>query len=230
MSRRLIDLSHPLEVATPPWPLNPPVEVKIVSAIPAERGPGDRGAPGTPVLCNTTAFLTCNHTGTHMDAPAHFYNGVPTIEQVPLDHCLGPAALVDVRHTGPRGVITPADLAPRQEAIKTTRKVIFRTGWSSHWRQDDYFDDYPVLSEATAAWLVERGVHLVGVDTPSVDRDPHPVHYILLGAYMVIVENLTNLERIDRDVFDLVVMPLPLRGLEASPVRAVAALLSRDQV
>ena len=61
-------------------------------------------------------------------------------------------------------------------------------------------------------WLVERGVHLVGMDTPSPDRDPHPAHYVLLGANMVIVENLTGLERIGRDVFELIVVPLPLRG------------------
>lgn len=79
-----------------------------------------------------------------------------------------------------------------------------------------------MLSEVTAAWLVERRVHLVGVNTPSVDYEPHPVHYLLLGAHMVIVENLTSLEMIGTDVFELIVLPLKLRGLEASIVRAVA--------
>jgi arylformamidase len=227
MKQHLIDLSHPLDPATPPWPGNPPVEFAVISAIPAERGPGDRGAPGEPVSCNTTAFLTCNHTGTHMDSPAHFYNGVQTIDQVPLEKCIGPVALVDVRHLHPRGEITPADLAPREAAIKATGKVVLWTGWSSRWGLPNYFDDYPVLSEATAVWLVERGVHLVGVDTPSPDRDPHPVHYVLLGANILIVENLTRLERIGRDTFELIVVPLPLRGLEASPVRALAVLPGR---
>ena len=163
-----------------------------------------------------------------MDAPAHFYNGVPTIEQVPLEQCIGPAALVDVRKIGPRGEISPADLATCEEAIKATGKVVFWTGWSSRWGQHDYFDDYPVLERSTPRWLVERGVHLVGIDTPSPDRDPHPVHYILLGANMVIVENLTGLEQIGRDVFELIVVPLPLKGLEASPVRAIAAVAGRD--
>jgi arylformamidase len=222
MMSRLIDLSHPLDAETPPWPGNPGVSAEILSAIPPERGPTWKSGPGEPVHCNTSAFRTCNHTGTHMDAPAHFYNGVPTIERVPLDHCIGPAAMVDVSHLGPRGEIAPGDLRPHEERIATTRKVVFRTGWSSHWGRDDYFREYPVLSEATAAWLVEHRVHLVGVDTPSVDHEPHRVHYILLGAHMVIVENLTGLERIGRDVFELIVLPLPLRGLEASPVRAVA--------
>ncbi len=226
--RRLIDLSHPLEPATPPWPGNPPVEFHVVSSIPAERGPRDCGGPGEPVACNTTAFLTCNHTGTHMDSPAHFYNGVQTIEQVPLEKCIGPAALVDVRKIGPRGEIAPADLTSSEEAITATGKVVLWTGWSSRWGDDNYFDDYPVLSQSAAAWLVERGVDLVGVDTPSPDKDPHPVHYILLGANIVIVENLTALERIGQDVFELIVVPLPLRGLEASPVRALAVLLDQS--
>jgi arylformamidase len=224
LKNRLIDLSHPLEPATPPWPGNPPVEVHHLSTIPPARGPGDRSAPGAPISCNTSAFLTCNHTGTHMDSPAHFYNGLQTIEQVPLEMCIGPAALVDARHIEPRAEIGPADLTSSEEAIKAAGKVVFWTGWSSRWGDHNYFDDYPVLSEAAAVWLVERGVHLVGMDTPSPDRDPHPAHYVLLGANMVIVENMTNLERIGRDVFELIVVPLPLRGLEASPVRAIAVL------
>jgi kynurenine formamidase len=227
-SARIIDLSHPLASTTPPWPGNPPVEVQVVSRIPAERGPRDRGAPGEPVACNTTAFFTCNHTGTHMDAPAHFYNGVATIEQVPLETCIGRAALVEVRQIKPRGEITPAFLIPFEGDITATGKAVFWTGWSSRWGDPNYFDDYPVLSEATAVWLVERGVHLVALDTPSPDRDPHPVHYVLLGANMVIVENLNGLERIGRTLFDLIVVPLPLRGLEASPVRALAVLPARD--
>ena len=222
MAKRLIDLTHPLEAATPPWPGNPPTAVDVLSAIPAERGPGQRGVPGAPVTCNASAFYSCNHTGTHMDAPAHFYNGVPTIDQVPLDHCIGRAVLVDMSDLGARGEISPDDLLLHREAISATGKVVFRTGWSGHWGRDDYFTDYPVLSESAAIWLVEQGVHLVGLDAPSVDYEPHPAHYVLLGAGMVIVENLTGLEQIATDVFELIVVPLKLRNLEASVVRAVA--------
>jgi kynurenine formamidase len=228
MPKRLIDLTHPLDPATPLWPGNPPTKFSILASIPIERGPSDHAIAGNSVVCNHSAFFTCNHTGTHMDAPAHFLNGVPTIDQVPLEHCIGDAALVDVRHIGPRGEIKPADFAKSEEAIKATAKVIFWTGWASRWGQDGYFDDYPVLSELAARWLVERGVHLVGMDTPSPDREPHAVHYVLLGVNMVIVENLRGLEQIDRDVFALIVAPLPLKGLEASPVRAIAALPAAD--
>ena len=110
--------------------------------------------------------------------------------------------------------------------IRATRKIVLRTGWSSHWGHADYFVDYPVLAEPAAIWLVDRGIHLIGVDTPSVDREPNLAHYAILGAHAVIVENLTALESIDRDLFELIVLPLPLRGLEGSPVRAIARLSS----
>jgi kynurenine formamidase len=164
-----------------------------------------------------------------MDAPAHFYNGVRTIDQIPPEQFIGAAALVDARGVAPRAEITPAYFANCEPAIRAACKVIFWTGWSSRWGQAGYFDDYPVLSESAAQWLAERGVHLVGMDTPSPDRDPHPVHYILLGANMVIVENLRGLEQIGRDIFELIVVPLALEGLEASPVRAIAALPHVDR-
>lgn len=219
---KLIDLTHPLHTETPPWPGNPPLEVTVLEAIPASRGVGRRPRPGDPQQVNVTAFRTCNHTGTHMDAPTHFYHGLPTIDQVPLEHVIGPAVLVDLNHMASRAEIGTADLAPFEEPIITTRKVVLRTGWSSHWGKVDYFVDYPVLAEETAIWMVERGVQLIGVDTPSVDFDPHPAHYTILESLAVIVENLTNLEFIPPGLFELIVLPLPLRGLDGSPVRAVA--------
>lgn len=222
MATRLIDLSHPLDRTTPPWPGNPGVDVEVITAIPADWGPERRAPEGEPASFNTTAFRMCHHTGTHMDSPAHIYNGVPTIEQVPLEHCIGPAALVDVSHVGTRGEIKPSDLESSRDAIAATRKVVIRTGWSSRWGDDNYFDDYPVLTESAAEWLIERRVHLVGVDTPSPDREPHAIHYLLLASHAVIVENLTRLDTIGHRVFELIVVPLALRGLEASPVRALA--------
>ena len=125
----ILSVNHPID-----RPLPPPRAVNSALARePAGRGsrhlddprrarPVDRGAPGEPVCCNTTAFLTCNHTGTHMDAPAHFYNGVPTIEQVPLEQFIGPAALVDVRQIRPRGEITPADFAQHEDSHQGHRQ------------------------------------------------------------------------------------------------------------
>jgi kynurenine formamidase len=161
-----------------------------------------------------------------MDAPLHFYNGVPTIDQVPLEQCIGPAVLIDVSSLGPRGEVHPDHLRASEASIRSIPKVVLRTGWSGRWGHADYFLDYPVISEAAAEWLISRSVHLIGLDTPSVDREPNPAHYAILGAHAVIVENLTNLEQITQSPFELIVQPLPLRGLDGSPVRAVARVSS----
>ena len=152
--------------------------------------------PDEPRHVNVTAFRTCNHTGTHMDAPTHFYHGLPTIDQVPLEHCVGPAVLVDVSHVGPRGEITPVRPS-RPRGRRSSRRASSSSGpdGPQHWGHE------PTTSSITRCsarrrptWLVDRGVHLIGVDTPSVDREPNPAHYAILGAHAVIVENLRALE------------------------------------
>lgn len=222
MPRRYVDLTQPLDGNTPPWPGNPGCSPEILDQIPASRGPGQRGQVGESGLCNVSAFRVCNHTGTHMDAPAHFYNGVPTIDRVPLEQCHGPAVVITLPPIARRGEILVEHLQPNDEAVRRCRKVVLNTGWAERWGKPEYFHDYPAISEPAARWLLERQVHLVALDTPSVDREPWGIHFLLLDAQVVIVENLTNLAAIGQQECELAVFPLPLRGLEASPVRAVA--------
>ena len=101
------------------------------------------------------------------------------------------------------------------------RKVVLHTGWRETWGQDGYFADHPLIS-AAAKFLVGCGVHLIGVDMPSVDQPPFDAHLKFLGSNVVIVENLANLAQIRGDVFELIALPLKLKVREASPVRAIA--------
>lgn len=221
---RLVDLSRPLGADTPPWPGNPPTRVTVLDVIPADRSPDVRGESGSPGHVNATCVDTCNHTGTHMDAPAHFRGDGRTIDQVPLEQCVGRCTLVRLATPCPPDrVLVIDDFRPFAESLASTCKLVVDTGWARRWDDPDlYFTRFPTLDEAAARWLVGRGVELVGLDSPSVDHAPHDVHHILLGAGAVIVENLANLEAVDGPEFELIVTPLPLVGLEASPVRAVA--------
>ena len=108
--------------------------------------------------------------------------------------------------------------------LRRVPKVILNTGWASRWGTPEYFTDHPCLSAASAEFLVECGVHLVGIDMPSVDRPPFPAHLALLGNGVVIVENLTNLREIGADEFELAALPLSLVGRDGSPVRAIASV------
>ena len=160
-----------------------------------------------------------SHCGTHVDAPSHFVPGGLTIDEIPLDVLIGPAQKITV----PAGTtaVTAADLgeiaAPR---------VVIHTGWSDRVATDEagYLTASTHLDADAAEFLVRSGVRLVGIDCPSVDAPAvDPVHQILLGNGVVIVENLANTSAVP-DSFTLVVSPLRLIDGDGSPARVAAIL------
>ena len=218
MAKNIIDLTHPFDDSTPPFPGNPPVEVGILAAIP-ENHPA-----GKPGYVNSCTFKTCVHTGTHMDAPFHFYRNHPTIDRIPLDRCMGRALLIGLSDIAPNAEITPADLHPYQEQISEIRRVVLNTGWAIHWTKEMFFTDFPVITTEAAQFLVDCGTELIGIDTPSIDKAPNESHFIVLGNDTLIIENLTNLDLIEEDVFHLIALPLKITGRDGSPVRVAAVL------
>lgn len=215
----IIDLTHPLEPTTPVFPDYPPVAVNILEAIGVSAPVGRRAL-------NSSQVTVGLHCGTHVDAPTHFYNGRPTIEQVLLEKCVGSALLIDLtpKTLPPQSVIDVADLVAYGTQLREAGKAILKTGWAQRWGDPAYFTEHPVMTGEAAQFLVDCGVHLIGVDTPSVDRPPFPAHLVLLDNQVVILENLTNLDAIPTPRFQLVALPLKLTGREASPVRAIAIL------
>ena len=213
MSPHLIDLSHPLTNDTPPFPGDPPVEVVRLASTDqtdfSQRASLNCGKVHLPIHC-----------ATHMDAPFHFFADRVTIEQVPLERCLGTALMVDC--TDP--AIGAEHLAPYGEALAGHDCAILNTGWYRQWGQPGYFSEHPVLTQDAAQFLVDVGIGLVGVDFPSVDRTPHEAHLVLLGNNVLIVENLTNLAAIGQDTFDFSAIPLAIAGGDGSPVRAMARI------
>ncbi len=202
---RIVDLSQPVDAATPVFPGDGPVCIEILDQ----------------ATMNLSRIALSLHTGTHIDAPFHFRPDGATIDRVPLQRCIAMARLIDLRALPPHEELRREHLAPFSESM-AGHAVVLHTGWSEHWRNPDYFSAHPCLSAGAAECLVDCGVQLVAVDMPSVDRAPYPAHQILLGAGVPIVENLTNLDAIGADWFQLIVLPLKLTGRDASPVRAVA--------
>ncbi len=212
--QRLIDLSHPIAETTPPWPGSPKME--IMSLDRAELSTeSERHSNCSRVAINI-------HYGTHMDAPFHFVSSGKTIDQVPLDWTYGMATLVRLSGQGPGTEVSRNDLLPWTDSLKRTRKAILQTGWSARWMKPDFFENYPVITPDAAAFLVECGVHLVGMEMPSVDNAPHDTHMVLLGGECLIVESLRGLEQISSDEFLFSATPLCFQNLDGSPVRAVA--------
>lgn len=176
---------------------------------------------------NTTNLHLYSHAGTHMDAPRHFVDGGATIDQWPLQKCIGPAIVIDLSFKAPDSLISVADLGESAKQIQAGSRVLLRTDWDAHAELADYRTHFPRISRELATWLVEQGVWLVGVQTPSVaslsDRDElRDVHQTLLKGEVVIVECLMNLNQLPEQV-TLIALPLKIDGGDGSPVRAVAS-------
>ncbi len=163
---------------------------------------------------------TTVHVGAHADAPSHYVGGGATIEQRPLERYLGPCQVVEVSvQRGAR--VVPGDVRVPIEAPR----VLFRTATFpdyTHWNSD-----FAGLDPALVDALADRGVTLIGVDTPSVDVQESkdlPAHRRFLARDVSILEGL-RLAHVAPGAYELIALPLPLVGFDASPVRAVLRCL-----
>jgi kynurenine formamidase len=157
------------------------------------------------------------HVGTHMDAPLHMIEGGACIADIPLSRFSGPGHLIEA---GNNKAVTPDLLTGH--SIARGDIVLVRTGWSKKYHGPDYFKDFPEITEAFAQQLVAFGVSLMGLDTPSPDKEPFPVHKILLGGGILIIENLANLDALQPFAsFWVRAFPMKYKA-DGAPVRVVA--------
>jgi kynurenine formamidase len=176
---------------------------------------------------NSELLFLSSHTGTHLDAPYHFQEKGEKIHEISLKRLVSSAILVKSRKKGDQP-ITKTDIQKfekRHGKIPSGSAVIFWTGWQKMIKNNSYFIRNPGLSTAAAKYLISKKINLVGTDSPSIDlgKDKRfPVHHIFSKNNVLIVENLTNLEKIRSSKFHFVVLPLKLKGATGSPVRAIA--------
>jgi arylformamidase len=174
-----------------------------------------------------TEMTLVTHMGTHLDAPSHFIPDGATIERLPISTLLGPAVCVPV-HNAPNEPVSRDQLEAACHQARAGDALLIRTGWDDRYGSDDYLD-HPYLSDEAARWIVERGFRLVGVDTPTPDLPgplrepgfPFPVHKILLGAGVLILENLVLREVVGQR-FSLFIGALRVRGGDGAPARVLA--------
>ena len=193
----VIDISLSIGAGLAVWPGDPPVLVEPVSRV-------EDGA-----VAAVSRVVLGTHTGTHVDPPAHFLPGGATVDELPLDVLIGPAVVADVTGGGPID-------AARLDALSLpagTARVLLKTARLSRTGS---------LTPDGAAWLVARGVQLVGADTLSIEpaTDDYPVHRLLLGAGVIIVEGL-DLTAAAAGRYQLVCLPLRITGGDGAPARAV---------
>jgi arylformamidase len=210
---RIIDLTHPVAPGMPCYPGTeaPTFEPAFTTA---EHG------------FKELRLTLLTHTGTHVDAPAHILPEGRDLDSYPADHFVGMGRVIDATQVS--GGVIPLDLLREQAGeLEGIDHVLLRTGWSQRWGEASYFAGYPALSEEAARWLAGRGLRGVGIDAVSIDAagsKPLPIHRILLGAELVIVENLTNLAALGDRTFLFCCLPLKITGADGAPVRAIALL------
>jgi kynurenine formamidase len=176
---------------------------------------------------NLELLFLSSHTGTHLDAPYHFVKNGAKIHEIPLDRLLGNGVLIKIKK-GKNQVITKNDLIlfeRKNGNIQKHSSIIFHTEWQKNLNSDSYFINNPGLSESAAKYLVSKEINLVGIDSPSIDLGTNRtfiVHKILAKNNILIVENLTNLNKISSKQFDFIILPLKLKDASGSPVRAIA--------
>lgn len=207
---KIIDLSHWIHPEMTLYPGTPRPQVTLLADL-------DRDGYEERLLSLTT------HAGTHVDAPAHLLAGGDTLDRYPAEAFIGIAEVYGMR----REESCLDDFEAWLEDRHGLDFVLLCSGWDRHWMTPRYLQDFPVVEPRWAQVMARAGLKGVGVETLSVDPAESkglPAHGILLGAGLLVIENMTGLDALVGERFLLSVLPLKIKGLEGSPVRAVAIL------
>lgn len=204
--RPLIDISVAVSSTTPEWPGDTPFSCGWT----AKRSDGES--------VNLSEFRTSPHVGTHADAPLHIEDGWAASEALPLSAFIGVAYVLDASSASLKLSLEWmqeqfAGEAPERLLLKTNRSIASGT----------FPDEWPVLTQDAASWLVKGGTRLVGTDAPSVDERHSktlPVHHELFVRGAFVLENL-SLDTVIPGWYELSAAPIRLVGMDAAPVRAV---------
>lgn len=173
---------------------------------------------------DSEVIFMSTHTGTHMDAPSHFARDVSSIDKIAVSRFISKAILIKIKK-GSDQLITASEIETSNVSIMEGDTIVFSTLWENEVDKDYFFSHSPGLAEDAAKYLVNKKVNAVCIDSPSIDRgsdNNYPVHKILLSKEILVVENLCNLSKLNRQYFTLIITPLKLFGASGSPIRAIA--------
>jgi arylformamidase len=206
MRRIYHDVSQPLSPSIVVYPGDPPLKL-------SERLLISRGDP-----VNLSILEMSTHTGTHVDAPRHFLDDGATVDELPLDHFLGRAEVLDLTGVDAIGA---ADLA--RHAIEPGDRILLKTRSSVFVEEPQFRTDFPYLTPDGARHLADIGIQTLGIDSPSFDAfnsDDYAAHRTLLGRGIVLIEGL-GLSRVAPGEYEMIALPINIRGGNGSPVRVV---------
>ncbi len=207
-----IDLSHFIENGMAYFPGDPEPRISP--------------AQGVAAPWRVSELILGSHTGTHMDAASHYFPNGKTIDQYPVRRFILPGMVIDPSPAlAENEPITRQMVEGKLTDLPKGGAIIIRTGWDRYWGEELYYR-HPYLTAETARILAGAGASLVGIDALNVDStvdESDPVHEILLGSDVLIVENLAHLHQLSSSRLNhFAFLPLYFKNLDGSPVRAVA--------
>jgi len=213
---QVYDVSVPLSANTPTYPGDPGIAIKHW----LQMAKGDHA--------NVSRIDFGLHSGTHVDAPAHFIEGGAKVGSLPIDSLLGEAEVIEVA--------SDIDVIDKRfvtaNCARGSQRVLFRTRNSVFWGDTErgFHEDYVYIDPDAARWLVESGVKLVGIDYLSVEKfnsDSFPTHLAFLSRGVVIVEGL-DLRAVPAGQYELLCLPLKIAGGsgDGAPARVILRTLS----
>jgi arylformamidase len=212
----LIDLSHTVEAGVVTYKGLP---APIICDYLSREASRKLYAPGTEFQIGKVEMVA--NTGTYLDSPFHRYANGKDLSELRLEQLAGLQAVKvaarDLQSIGAQHFRDLKDLAGKA--------VLVETGWSQHWKTDQYYEGHPFLTEDAAKFLADAGVALVGIDSHNIDstQDGHrPVHSTLLRRDILIVEHMTALDRVPAAGFKFSALPVKVKGFGTFPVRAFA--------
>ena len=163
------------------------------------------------------------NTGTYIDSPFHRYENGKDLSELPLESVANLECIVVRIDPG----ATAIDSVPLEASSVSGRAVLFHTGWDRNWRSDAYFENHPHLTERAADWLVKAGAAIVGIDSFNIDSiatGERPVHSVLLGRDIPIVEHMCNLAAVPERGSVFSAVPVKVKGFGTFPVRAFVSV------
>jgi len=174
---------------------------------------------------NLEAMFLSTHAGTHMDAPSHFVKDGDSIDKIEVNRFYSARTHLINIEKNRNELITLDDILLNELSISSGDSVVFSTGWEKCYQLDDYMHSNPGLSPEAAKYLVDEKINSVVIDCPSIDPgkdSSFSTHRVLLNNNILIIENVCNLDKINKSPFILLTVPLKLVKSTGSPIRALA--------
>lgn len=210
---KVIDLTHVIAEVMPVYPGTEPPKLAQANTYEVDG-------------FKETLMTMFSHTGTHMDPPAHLFGHRTTLDKMDITQFVGKALVIDCRDLANGEQVSIDRIKKYGAKADEAEFILFNYGWDKKWGTDDYFGDYPYVSDEVVDFLIAGNKKGVGMDVIGIDPIPDEnltIHKKLFtNNEIVVIENLMNLDQCGDDLFWFFALPLKWDNADGSPIRALA--------